>query len=119
MSQASTLAIARGATTFVFGSAIAATLSWGFASQGMYVDLPADDKPVNAPSFETHAGIAREVCGGPVVEMAPIASHVVVVRMNGDVVRMSVDEAYDRNTSKTHADNVWVVGVCTSDTQEG
>lgn len=37
---------------------------------------------------------------------------VVVVRRNGDLQRMSFDEAYRRATSDSAADDVWTIGAC-------
>lgn len=41
---------------------------------------------------------------------APTA--VVAVRRSGDAVRMPFDTAYERARSRSHADDVWTVGVC-------
>lgn len=76
-----------------------------------------DTKPSNSPSYETHEDMAARVCGGPVVAPNPeqSATDVVVVRMDGRVVRMDTSDAWGRVNSKTDADDVWVIGVCVSD----
>ena len=85
------------------------------------VDVKAIDgnEPANAPSFETHEAAAQMVCGGPVLESGPdiVAGHVIVVPLNGRVVRMDTTEAWSRVRSKTTADDVWVIGVCRKDVQ--
>lgn len=44
---------------------------------------------------------------------APAApSSVVVVLRDGDLARMSFDEAFDRATSHSAADDVWTIGAC-------
>lgn len=120
MNKAAQIAIAKGATTFVFGSAIAATLSWGFATDG--VGTKRDPKPVNEPTFETHGEAARQLCKVETGDDSLIRSsdlvlskNVVVVRLNGRMVRMPTDEVFERSQSKTSADNVWVVGICESE----
>jgi len=120
MNKAAQVAIAKGATTFVFGSAIAATLSWGFATDGVGIDR--DPKPVNEPTFETHGEAARQLCKVETGNASLIRSsdlvlskNVVVVRLNGHMVRMDTGEAFERAQSKTRADDIWVVGVCESE----
>lgn len=85
------------------------------------VDVKAIDgnEPVNAPSFETHEAAAQVVCGGPVLESGNdiVAGHVIVVPLNGKVVRMDTTEAWGRVRSDTTADDVWVIGVCKKDVQ--
>lgn len=120
MNKAAQVAIAKGATTFVFGSAIAATLSWGFASDG--VGTIREPKPVNEPTFETHGEVASQLCdvetGSPKLLRATnrvLSKFVVVVRNDGVMLRMETGEAFDRAQSKTRADDIWSVGVCDRD----
>lgn len=101
----------------LFGVACA-TVSFAAANQ---VDIETIDgnEPANAPSFETHEAAAQMVCGGPVLESGNdiVAGHVIVVPLDGKVVRMDTTEAWSRVRSKTTADDVWVIGVCRKDVQ--
>lgn len=87
--------------------------TWMAANQA---DVKAVDgnEPQNAPTFRSHLAQAKAICGGPVVKTGPEkrASHVVVVRLNGQMTLMDVGEAIDRFESKTEADNVWAVAIC-------
>lgn len=75
-----------------------------------------ESKPKNSPSIRTHRAQAEKVCKGPVVVPSKkvYSPDVVVVKMNGKVVVMGLDEAFKRVQSKKHADNIWVIGACKS-----
>lgn len=75
-----------------------------------------ESKPVNSPSIRTHRAQAEKVCGGAVVtpHKGILAPDVVVIKMNGKAVLMTLDEAFKRIRSKKHADNIWVIGACKS-----
>lgn len=75
-------------------------------------------KPSNAaPAFETHRATAERVCSGAVVapDSGQLAAAVVVIKLDGSAVRMDTSDAFDRQESKTDADDVWVIGVCKRD----
>ena len=99
------------------GMCFGITISNGFADQGMHTADIDDNKPVNEPTFETHRTAAVELCGGPVIKPGPetYATHVVVVKLDGSMVRMPIDEAWKRAKSKTRADDIWSIAVCRSD----
>lgn len=114
--------IVKVAVNIVMGMGIGATLSVGFASHGIGTASTDQDKPVNAPNYATHADAARPLCflhteEWDVVKAGPniVAGHVVVVKLDGSMVRMDTSEAFDRAGSKTRADDIWVVGVCRGD----
>lgn len=75
-----------------------------------------ESKPKNSPSIRTHRAQAEKACKGPVVVPSKkvYSPDVVVVKMNGKVVVMGLDEAFKRVESKRHADNIWVIGACKS-----
>lgn len=113
------------AINVIGGMAFGAVLSVGFASQGIGTTSTDHDKPVNAPNYATHADSARPLCflhteEWDVVKAGPnvVAGHVVVVKLNGSLVRMDTSEAFERAESKTRADDIWVVGVCRGDIVE-
>lgn len=62
-------------------------------------------KPAHADRFPGCVDVARWPS-----ETGPAS--VVVVRRNGDLQRMSLDEAYRRATSDSAADDVWTIGAC-------
>lgn len=76
-----------------------------------------DQKPVNEPTYESALPESREICRQPVVvpESHIYATDVVVVRQNGDTVRMDTTEAWNRIESPEDSDDVWVVGICAED----
>lgn len=76
----------------------------------------AESKPKNSPSIRTHRAQAEKVCGESVVATngKVFSSDVVVMKMNGKVVIMDLNEALHRSQSKKHADNIWVLGACKS-----
>lgn len=75
-----------------------------------------ESKPKNSPSIRTHRAQAEKACGEPVVATTAkvFSPDVVVMKMNGKVVIMGLDEALRRSQSKKHADNIWVLGACKS-----
>lgn len=101
----------------VGGMTAGVVLSYGYATQGIGIEHADEDKPVNEPTFETHRAVAVELCGGPVVKPGPemYATHVVVVKLDGSLVRMPIAEAWKRAESKTRADDMWTIAVCRSD----
>ncbi len=60
---------------------------------------------VHADRFPDCVDIARWAAGD-------VPSTVVVVQRDGDLRRMSFDEAYRRATSPSAADDVWTIGAC-------
>lgn len=80
-----------------------------------------DEKPVNVPTYESSLDEGRKICRQPMVVSEPhlIATHVVVVRQNGDTVRMDTSEAWARVDSPEDSDDVWVVGICAEDLVAG
>ncbi len=62
-------------------------------------------KPAHAVRFPGCVDVARWPS-----ETGP--DSVVVVRRNGDLQRMSFEEAYRRATSDSAADDVWTIGAC-------
>lgn len=76
----------------------------------------ADSKPKNSPSIRTHRAQAEKACGESVIatNAKVFSPDVVVMKMNGKVVIMGLDEALRRSQSKKHADNIWVLGACKS-----
>lgn len=113
------MTIVKSGLTAAWGMCLGITLSYGLATHGVGIDRADEDKPVNSPSWTTHQDAAREFCGGDVVEASSDiwATHVVVVKLNGLMVRMPIDEAFDRAESKSRADDIWTIGVCKSDTR--
>lgn len=75
------------------------------------------EKPVNVPTYESALPESRKICREPVVESKPDlwATDVVVVRQDGDTVRMDTTEAWSRIESPEDSDDVWVVGICAED----
>lgn len=75
-----------------------------------------ESKPKNSPSIRTHRAQAEKACGESVVATSDkvFSPDVVVMKMNGKVVIMGLDEALRRSQSKKHADNIWVLGACKS-----
>lgn len=76
-----------------------------------WVPFASTDQPAPAAAAPTwtRAMAARfPGCTGRVV----LADTVVVVRLSGDVERMSFDEAWGRSHNGNPADDVWVVGSC-------
>lgn len=75
------------------------------------------EKPVNVPTYESALPESRKICREPVVvSKADLwATHVVVVRQDGDTVRMDTTEAWARIKSPETSDDVWVVGICAED----
>lgn len=69
----------------------------------------------NAPDFESHKKRATRVCKGPVIASGDqvFANWVVVVKQNGQTVRMSLDRAFKMNGHENT--EVWVIGVCKKD----
>lgn len=96
----------------------------GLSLGPMFAPAHEETKPLNAPSYDSapHRLAAAQLCN---VETGDahmvransdvVAAHVVVVRQDGVMQRMDTGEAWDRTESKTEADNIWVVGVCTAD----
>lgn len=83
-----------------------------------YVVKPFETaKPENIPTYESALPESRKICRQPVVTSEPklYATHVVVVRQNGDTVRMDTGEAWARAKSEERSDDVWVVGICAED----
>lgn len=103
--------------TWISGALFGISGSFLFAQNGIGVDRVDDEKPENSPSWTTHQDAARELCGGPVVKPGPgvFATHVVVMKLNGLLVRMPIDQAWDRAKSKAYADDIWTIAVCKSD----
>lgn len=109
------------AGTMVLGWILGAVMVVAYIGQPSDLDLHTDE-PVNAPNYATHAAMAQGLCfldtgEQDVVKAGPnvVAAHVIVVKLNGSMVRMDTSEAFDRAGSKTRADDIWVVGVCRGD----
>lgn len=100
-------------TRFLFVAVVATTCGSVFVTTKSL----DGEKPVNVPTYESALPEAREICRQPVVQSKPdlIATHVVVVRQNGDTVRMDTTEAWARVKSPEDSDDVWVVGICAED----
>lgn len=97
--------------------ATAAVLStWVGANQ---VDPKTIDgnEPDSTPTYESALPESRELCRQPVVVPSSdlYATHTVVVRQNGDTVRMDTTEVWARAKSEERSDDVWVVGICAED----
>lgn len=90
------------------------------AAEGSDSMLPATHptldhvKPVNWPTYETHRDEASKVCHGRVLEPSKKTPSpwVIVVKNNGDVVKMATQEAWDRSNDKNEFNHVWTIGVC-------
>lgn len=66
-------------------------------------------QPKNVPTWETHGRPGFEDIA--TLEAAGvIPSALLVVRGDGSVEPMSLDEAFDRNGNESRADDVWTVG---------
>lgn len=97
-------------------AAAGVTATFALANQADQKSIDGNE-PVNVPTYESALPESRRICRQPVVMSEPklYATHVVVVRQNGDTVRMDTGEAWARAKSEERSDDVWVVGICAED----
>jgi hypothetical protein len=66
------------------------------------------EQPKNIPAWETHSRPGFEDIATKPADVIPSA--LLVVKNDGSVVVMSLDEAFARNGNESRADDVWCVG---------
>jgi hypothetical protein len=98
---------------------VAAALVGAITIPAMTSDAPAGhwwgmdqvdrtEQPKNWPTWETHSRPGFEDIASKPADVIPSA--LLVVKNDGSVVSMSLDEAFDRNGNDSRADDVWTVG---------
>lgn len=76
------------------------------------IKAEAYDKPHNLPTWRTHGGQAGCASFVDAVLDPTRYKTTLVVTWDGELERMSQDEAWHRVENKTWADDVWAIGVC-------
>lgn len=66
------------------------------------------EQPKNWPTWETHSRPGFEDIATKPADVIP--SRLLVVKTDGSLVGMTLDEAFDRNGNENPSDNVWTVG---------